>query len=78
MGERAAHIQLSASRLEHKWTCRRSSKTGQVSPLGGFVGEVEYTGNLTEFIPFLNAAQWTSVGRQTVWGKGALQLLEIS
>jgi hypothetical protein len=78
MAERAARVQLSASRLEYKSTNRRSSKTGQVSPLGGFVGEVEYTGDLTEFVPYLAAAHWTGVGRQTVWGKGALQVLEIA
>jgi len=78
MAARAARVQLFASRLEYKSTQRRSSKTGQVSPLGGFVGEVEYTGDLAEFVPYLMAAQWTGVGRQTVWGKGALQVLEIS
>ena len=40
--------------------------------LGGFVGEAEYEGDLTEFVPYLRAAHWTGVGRQTAWGKGAL------
>ena len=53
---------------------RRSSRTGQVHPIGGFVGEAEYEGNLTEFLPYLNAAKWTGVGRQTVWGKGHIEL----
>lgn len=78
MAERAALVQISSSKLEYKSTQRRSSKTGQVSPLGGFVGEVEYTGDLAEFVPYLAAAYWTGVGRQTVWGKGALQVLEIA
>jgi hypothetical protein len=51
---------------------RRSSKTGQVHSIGGFVGEAEYEGDLAEFVPFLKAAQWTGVGRQTVWGKGEI------
>ena len=25
---------------------------------------------LARFLPWLQAAQWTGVGRQTVWGKG--------
>jgi hypothetical protein len=44
--------------------------------LGGFVGEADYTGDLTEFLPYLRAAQWTGVGRQTTWGKGAIALQE--
>ncbi|MGB9605238.1 MAG: CRISPR system precrRNA processing endoribonuclease RAMP protein Cas6, partial [Bryobacteraceae bacterium] len=37
-----------------------------------FTGEVEYEGDVAEFVPYLEAAQWTGVGRQTVWGKGEL------
>ena len=43
---------------------------GSVHPLGGLVGVAEYEGEFGEFVPFLEAAQWTGVGRQTVWGKG--------
>jgi hypothetical protein len=38
------------------------------------VGEAEYEGDLTEFVPYLRAAHWTGVGRQTAWGKGALAI----
>ena len=38
------------------------------------VGVAEYEGELGEFVPFLEAAQWTGVGRQTVWGKGAIRV----
>jgi len=34
----------------------------------------EYEGQLGEFIPYLEAAQWTGVGRQCVWGKGEIHL----
>ena len=53
---------------------RRSSRTGQVHPIGGFVGEADYEGELSEFVPFLRAAKWVGVGRQTVWGKGMIEL----
>lgn len=72
MGERAAHVSLTRSALRWTETIRRSSRTGQEHPLGGFLGEVEYEGQLEEFLPFLEAAQWTGVGRQTVWGKGEI------
>jgi CRISPR/Cas system endoribonuclease Cas6 (RAMP superfamily) len=57
-------------RAEHR--VRRSSRTGQVHPWGGFTGAAEYQGDLAEFMPYLRAARWTGVGRQTVWGKGEI------
>jgi hypothetical protein len=75
MAARAAAVEVVSSCLEWIRTERRSSRTGQVHPLGGFTGEVRYAGNLREFLPILRAASWTGIGRQTVWGKGAFALL---
>jgi hypothetical protein len=77
MGERASHIEMTRCELHDEHATRRSSRTGQVHPLGGFTGEAEYRGDLAEFLPYLRAARWTGVGRQTVWGKGELHLLEV-
>jgi len=74
MAQRAAAVETLASQLQWVRAERRSSRTGQVHPLGGFVGEVRYRGLLGEFLPFLEAARWTGIGRQTVWGKGAISL----
>jgi len=71
-GERAARVRMTRCDIRRVELTRRSSRTGQIHPLGGFVGEAEYEGDLTEFIPYLRAAHWTGVGRQTAWGKGAL------
>ncbi|MCU1334982.1 MAG: hypothetical protein JWO19_563 [Bryobacterales bacterium] len=71
-GERAARIRMTRCDIHRIEISRRSSRTGQIHPLGGFVGEAEYEGDLTEFVPYLRAAHWTGVGRQTAWGKGAL------
>jgi CRISPR-associated endoribonuclease Cas6 len=73
-GERAGHIRMSRCNIRHVEASRRSGRTGQTHSLGGFVGEVEYEGDLTEFVPYLRAAHWTGVGRQTAWGKGELTL----
>jgi hypothetical protein len=73
-GERAARVRMSRCELTRVDVARRSSRTGQVHPLGGFVGEAEYEGDLTEFVPYLRAAEWTGVGRQTVWGKGEIAI----
>ncbi len=66
------------SLARHRWLPvqkqRRSSRTGQVHPLGGFLGFAEYEGQLGPFLPYLQAAQWTGIGRQTVWGKGEIAI----
>jgi len=74
MGERACGISMSRCEVQNVAVLRRSSRTGQVHPLSGFVGESHYAGTLSEFVPFLEAAQFTGVGRQTVWGKGEIQI----
>lgn len=76
-GERAGKIKMTRCDIQHVQAWRRSGRTGQVHSLGGFVGEAEYEGDLTEFVPYLRAAQWTGVGRQTAWGKGELTLYTV-
>jgi hypothetical protein len=72
--ERARGVHVVASDLSWVAAERRSSRTGQRHPLGGFVGRVTYCGPLAEFMPWLRAGYWTGVGRQTVWGKGVIDL----
>jgi hypothetical protein len=76
VGERAAAIEMTRCKIAAERVTRRSSRTGQVHPLGGFTGEAEYRGDLTEFLPYLRAARWTGVGRQAVWGKGEIEVVE--
>jgi CRISPR-associated endoribonuclease Cas6 len=72
MGERAQSVRMIRSDLRHVDAERVSRSTGQRHPLGGFIGVAEYEGELAEFVPYLEAARWTGVGRQTVWGKGEI------
>jgi hypothetical protein len=72
MGARAAAVEMTACGLRHVDAERRSSRTGQTHPIGGFTGWADYEGPLAEFLPFLEAARWTGVGRQAVWGKGEI------
>jgi hypothetical protein len=76
MGERAEAVKLARCRLEWERIDRRSGRTGQVHPIGGFTGEAEYQGALGEFVPWVRAARWAGVGRQTVWGKGEVRVVE--
>lgn len=74
MAERSHAVRMTRCDVQHAAVERRSSRTGQTHPLGGFTGEAEYEGDPGEFVPFLRAAQWTGIGRQTVWGKGAIEI----
>ena len=76
-GERAAQIHMTHCEIQQVEAHRRSARTGRTHSLGGFVGEAEYEGDLAEFVPYLRAAQWTGVGRQTAWGKGALVVTNV-
>jgi hypothetical protein len=71
-GERAQSIAMSRCELQYVESERQSRNTGQRHSLGGFVGVAEYEGDLAEFLPYLEAARYTGVGRQTVWGKGEI------
>jgi hypothetical protein len=73
MGERAAAVRLRRLEIEWEKVERRSGRTGQTHPIGGFTGEAEYEGDLGEFLPWLRAGRWSGVGRQTVWGKGDIR-----
>ncbi|MFB3826523.1 MAG: CRISPR system precrRNA processing endoribonuclease RAMP protein Cas6 [Bryobacteraceae bacterium] len=77
MGERAARVRTTACELHRVETERRSARTGQVHPLGGFTGWAEYEGELGEFLPHLEAARWTGVGRHTVWGNGEIAVAKV-
>lgn len=71
--ERAAGVRTVRADLHGNAAKRTSTHTGQTHSLGGVTGVVDFEGELTEFVPWLEAAQWTGVGRQTVWGKGAIR-----
>lgn len=58
--------------LHQREVSRRSTRSGQCHRLGGVIGEVQYSGQIGPFLPYLEAARWTGVGRHTVWGQGEL------
>ena len=68
----ARTVKLTGHHLTHEWAERRSSRTGQTHPLGGFTGSAAYAGPLHRLLPILRAGAFTGVGRQTVWGKGEI------
>ncbi len=78
MGERAARVRTVTETITYIDRQRKSFHTGQVHPLGGFVGEAIYEGDLSEFFPYLELGVWVGVGRQTVWGNGELRVTQLA
>jgi hypothetical protein len=76
-GERASAVRMTHCEIQPVEAGRRSSRTGQVHPIGGFTGAAEYEGDLAEFIPYLEAAAFTGVGRHTVWGNGEIRIARL-
>src|SRR5262249_34901113 len=74
LGDRGAAVQMTRCDVRGERGDRKSARTGQGHPLGGFTGVAEYEGALTEFLPWLRVARWVGVGRQTVWGKGDVRV----
>ncbi|MDP9169053.1 MAG: CRISPR system precrRNA processing endoribonuclease RAMP protein Cas6 [Acidobacteriota bacterium] len=74
LGARAAEVRITTREIVPVKIDRRSSRTGQTHSIGGFTGVVEYEGELTGFMPYLQAAQWTGVGRHAVWGNGEIRV----
>jgi hypothetical protein len=72
MGQRACAVRMTRCELRQVTGTRRSSRTGQIHGLGGFTGVAEYEGDLAEFLPILEAARFTGVGRHSVWGNGEI------
>ncbi len=75
--ERARSVKTVRSELRQVAVERRSSRTGQRHGIGGLVGFAEYEGDLAEFLPYLEAAHWTGVGRHCTWGNGQIHTLQI-
>jgi CRISPR-associated endoribonuclease Cas6 len=72
LGERAKSVRTVRSELRSVTVERRSRRTGQRHGIGGVSGFVEYEGDLAEFMPYLEAASWTGVGRHCTWGNGQI------
>ena len=74
LGEEARKITMTRCDFRHVNAMRRSARTGERHPLGGFTGTAQYEGELREFLPWLDAAQYTGVGRHTAWGQGQIRI----
>ncbi|RME56287.1 MAG: CRISPR system precrRNA processing endoribonuclease RAMP protein Cas6 [Deltaproteobacteria bacterium] len=75
---RAEGVERESRSLSWRDLSRRSGRQGRRMTLGGFVGEVTFTGaELSPFLPFLRAGSVLHIGKNTVFGFGGYEVLGI-
>jgi hypothetical protein len=74
LSARAQTITIEKASLINQQTNRFSGRHSASHPIGGFLGTMQYAGDLAEFLPILKAGEWTGVGRHTVWGNGQIEI----
>ena len=53
---------------------RYSNRLGQKMDFSGLLGNVQFEGNITPFVPWLYAAQILHIGRNTTFGMGKIEV----
>lgn len=68
--ERAEAVTTTDAAVEWHDGSRYSTRTQRRMPLGGLVGTVTYSGDLTPFLPLLRLGELIHVGKNAVFGNG--------
>ena len=75
--ERAGAVTTESSSLRWIDWERYSSRQDERMKLGGVMGEIAFSGNLAEFLPFLAAGELAHVGKGTSFGLGRYSLMPL-
>lgn len=70
----AAQVQIVKEDVRVEAMARYSNRAGRKMDFSGIIGELEYKGDLTPFVPWLYGAQRLHVGRNTTFGMGKIQV----
>ena len=54
---------------------KRKTRRGLQQDLGGFVGDITYTGPISEFMPLLMLGQYVHAGKNAVFGGGWYEII---
>lgn len=57
----------------HDWE-RYSQRQAKKLKMGGFIGDITFEGDLTEFLPFLKLGEYLHIGKGTVYGLGKYEM----
>ena len=69
----AETVEIAQARLYWEEQTRYSNRQSSYLKLGGLKGSIEFSGNLTPFLPLLNIAQVVHIGKETSFGLGQLR-----
>jgi len=69
----ASQVECQSSLEWYEWQ-RYSSRQKQKMAFNGVLGELTLTGELTPFLPLLQAGQWLHAGNKTTFGMGRYQI----
>lgn len=72
VGRAAGEIRTVECQTRWERRNRRSSRTGDVHEISGFVGEAVYEGELGGWMPLLRLGEAVHVGKYAVWGNGRM------
>jgi hypothetical protein len=72
--EEARKIKLVKSEVEWIDWERYSSKQNERLKMGGIIGKAVYKGDIAPYIPWLLLGEWTSIGKNPVFGLGRIKL----
>lgn len=70
----AAQVRTTREKLRVEKLERYSNRAKRKMDFSGLMGELEYEGNLTPFVPWLYAAQRLNIGRNTTFGMGKIKV----
>ncbi|MBW1740087.1 MAG: CRISPR system precrRNA processing endoribonuclease RAMP protein Cas6 [Deltaproteobacteria bacterium] len=76
-GERAERVVTESVR--GRWVDRkRRTRAGKTQDLGGFVGEITFSGPIGEFLPLILVGEYLHVGKNAVFGNGWYEVLALA
>lgn len=70
----AEEIEITREKLWVNHLERYSNRRKEKMDFSGLLGEIEYRGDMTPFVPWLFAAQTLHIGRNTTFGMGKIQI----
>lgn len=73
----SAKVEMTREELWVEHLERYSNRLQEKMDFSGLMGEIEYEGDLTPFVPWLSAAQILHIGRNTTFGMGNIQVFFI-
>lgn len=71
--KKASEIKIENSNLYWKDWQRYSNRQNKKMFMGGLLGDITYSGNLTEFVPLIEACSKVHIGKNTVFGLGGFE-----